>query len=896
MEPTRWEQAQSLFHHAAALPDPDQRPFLEAACGTDHDLLTEVLAMLKADAESSILDHGLPAIAERFLGDRNQPDAIGPYRLLRLLGEGGMGVVWLAQREDTGQRVALKLLLGAGFSPARRDRFTREIKTLAKLKHPYIARLYDAGNLPDGTPWFAMEYVEGQRLTEYVRQRQLPLDQVLRLFGQICEAVQHAHSQEIIHRDLKPSNILVEPDGTPRLLDFGIARELQGLEDASEQTRPGLRFLSPHYAAPEWAREGTVGFFTDVYSLGVVLYELLAGRLPFAKSAPADASFSPSRPIPSSASPEKPSPEKTSPDKPSPDKPSTLANATFPLRKAAWSDLDILCLKALRHDPKERYPSVEALLRDLNHYLRHEPLEARPDSFPYRLRKFIRRNRRPVFATAATFAAIAAMIVFFTVRLNQAKNAALAEVARKQHIQDFMLSLFGDSESSAAPPQDLKAIELLDRGVRKAGSLDADPEIQAELYKTLGRMYDMLNDFKKSDRLLALALDKDTLARGPNDITVADLLIMRGIVLSDEGQYKEAQQSVRQGLALASSQLPHDDPEVYFARAGLGRILGDSGAYNEAAEVLQPILDWKPANDFQAQTLSESLASLGVAKYSMGQYQEAEEINRRALTLDRRIFGEAHPRVAGDLLNIALNESAQFRYAEAEKYYRQTIAILEGWNGANHPETAAAKAALARTFIAEGRDDEAYPMLQNALAIMDRAYGGRDFQIAAALLGLGRIEIKRGNLKAAEADFNRAAEMDQSLFGDQNYQTAIMRAELGNVYVRESQPERGESMLRDAVAVLQRHLRPGDGRIVRAQELWGHSLVEANKFSDAESPLAAAYQALRQRPNPPLAEIADVRRDLSAVYIALNQPEKAKTYQLELATVQTGAATPATTK
>jgi serine/threonine-protein kinase len=892
MEKTRWERAQSLFHLAAALPEAERPAFLDAAGGDDHALLAEVLAMLKADAdEGSILDDGLPTIAERFLGapfagDGSGPDAIGPYQPIRILGEGGMGVVWLAERADTGQRVAVKLLLGAGFSPARRDRFTREIKTLAKLKHPYIARLYDAGTLADGTPWFAMEYVEGQRLTDYVRQRQLPLGQVLRLFGQICEAVQYAHSQEIIHRDLKPSNILVEPDGTPRLLDFGIARELQGLDDSLnaslEQTRPGLRFLSPHYAAPEWAREGTVGFFTDVYSLGVVLYELLAGRLPFAKSGPnADPEFSASR---------------TSPSRPTPEKPSSLAGAAFPLGKAAWSDLDVLCLKALRDDPKERYPSVEALLRDLNHYLRTEPLEARPDSLRYRLGKFVRRNRRPVFATAATFALIAGMIVFFTVRLDKAKNAALAEVARKQHIQDFMLSLFGDSESSAAPPQDLKAIELLDRGARKAGSLDADPEIQAELYKTLGRMYDMLNDFKKSDQLLRLALEKETLARGPNDISVADLLIMRGIVLSDEGQYKEAQQSVRQGLALASGQLPHDDPEVYFARAGLGRILGDSGAYQEAAEVLQPILDWKPANDFQAQTLSESLASLGVAKYSMGQYQEAEEINRRALTLDRRIFGDAHPRVGGDLWNMALNESAQFRYAEAEKYYRQAIAIMAGWSGANHPETAAAKAALARTFIAEGRDDEAYPMLQNALAIMDRAYGGRDFQIAATLDGLGRIEAKRGNLKAAESDFSRAAEMDQSLFGDQNYQTAIMRADLGDIYVRESHPERGEPVLRAAVGVLQQRLRAGDGRIARAQELWGHSLVELKKYGEAESPLNAAYQALRQRPTPPLAEIADVRRDLSAVYIALNQPEKAKTYQLELASMQTGTAGPANTK
>jgi serine/threonine protein kinase/tetratricopeptide (TPR) repeat protein len=836
VENTRWEQAQSLFHQAAALPEAEWREFLDRACGNDVEMHAEVVAMLKADSGGrSILDDGLPVIAERIIGSRSELDAvreIGPYKLVRILGEGGMGVVWLAEREDTGQQVAVKLLLGAGFSPARRERFTREIKTLAKLKHPYIARLYDAGTLPDGTPWFAMEYVEGKRLTDYVRERGIPLDTVLRLFREICEAVQHAHSQEIIHRDLKPSNILVERDGTPRLLDFGIARELQGLDESWEQTRPGLRFLSPHYAAPEWARDGTVGFFTDVYSLGVILYELLTGRLPFAKLG-ADA-------VPDFGGLDQ-----------SPEKPSAVAGSASSLSNAAWSDLDVFCLKALRSDPKERYPSVEALLRDLNHYLRNEPLEARPDSFGYRLGKFIRRNRRPVFAAAATFALIAGMIVFFTLRLTKARDAALAESARKQHIQDFMLTLFGSSEKSAAPSSELRAVTLLDRGVEKANALNSDPETQIELYKTLGRMYNMLGNSAKAYELLGLALEKEKVAHGTDTVPVADLLVMRGIVLADQGRFKEGEQSAREAYALASRLLPPNDPEMMYIRAGLGHIISEEGLYLEAVDYLSPLVDWKPENDDQAQSLSTSLSALAVAQYSLGNYQEAEATNRRALELDRRIFGERHPHVGGDLWNIALNEAAQFRYAEAEKYYRQAIVIMEGWNGKEHPETAAVKGALARTLIAEGREDEAYPILQEALPIMNRAYGGKDFQIAVTLDGLGRIEAARGNLQAAESDFTRAAEMDQSLFGDSNYQTAMMKADLGDIYTRELQPQRGEPLLRSAVVVLKQRLRPADGRVVRAEELWGHSLLSLKRPSEAIEPLTAAYQALAARPAPP---------------------------------------------
>jgi len=281
MDSARWDQIQSVFYEVVTRPESERLSILETACGSDEPLMADVLAMLEADSNTtSLLDRGLPDMAYQLVGTPFDPTysrEFGPYRLKRILGEGGMGVVWLAERVDAGNLVAIKFLPHAELSPARRERFAQEIRTLAKLKHPFIARLYDAGTLADGTPWFVMEYVEGAGFTEYCRQRPRSVEERLRLFRSVCEAVQYLHGQGIIHRDLKPSNIMVEGDGTPRLLDFGIARELQPQDESSDHTRAGLRFMSRDYAAPEWAREGIVGTYTDVYSLGVILYEMLTG-------------------------------------------------------------------------------------------------------------------------------------------------------------------------------------------------------------------------------------------------------------------------------------------------------------------------------------------------------------------------------------------------------------------------------------------------------------------------------------------------------------------------------------------------------------------------------------------------------------------------------------------
>jgi serine/threonine protein kinase len=406
MSPTQWERVQELFHLAADLAEVERARFLRDACGDDGQLLAEVQRMLDQDGRQWLLDHDGIEIAGRisdatFFESFNK---FSPYRLLRVVGEGGTGVVYLAERKDLGNRVAIKILHVAWLSPARRERFTTEERTLAQLSHPSIARLYDASSLPDGTPWFVMEYVDGVSITEHSRKKNSSIDERLRLIRAVAEAVEYAHEHGVIHRDLKPSNILVTDDGSVRLLDFGIAKQLDPLGGCVSQTRTVFRQMTPAYASPEQLRGEAVGPSTDVYSLGMVLYELLAGRAPFDLSSKNVAAAE--RTI-------------TMCD---PAKPSAVARAGG---KVSWADLDALCLRAIEKDPQRRYPSMSALIRDIDHYLNHEPVEARRVSWVVPVVRAARRNWRAISLAIASIGLVLAA-VFLTLLFSRKTDSAPA--------------------------------------------------------------------------------------------------------------------------------------------------------------------------------------------------------------------------------------------------------------------------------------------------------------------------------------------------------------------------------------------------------------------------------------------------------------------------------------
>jgi serine/threonine protein kinase len=404
MEEIRWEAVQTILWRALDLSMEERRSAVRAMCKKDIELFDEVMELLEEDARNhSLLDSNVRDAARGMLELGLLPSLIqrqiGPYRLLSLLGEGGMGVVYLAERTDIGGKVAIKLLRDAWLSPMRRERFRVEQQTLAQLNHSSIARIFDSNTLEDGTPWFVMEYAEGLPLTEYWRARAGTPGECLQLMRKVCEAVQYAHSHAIIHRDIKPSNILVSEDGNIKLLDFGIAKHINFGEASDHPTVTGLRLMTLSYAAPEQLTGGAVGMYTDVCALGMLLFELLTGRLPIRKPGNPTIDADESR-----------------------ERPSVVIRRDNPeylkkLGKNEWTDLDSLTLKALAFEVGQRYSTVDAMMRDIDAFQSGRPLEARPPEWQYTLNKFIRRNRMLLVTAAASLFFVTATGVLYTVRI-----------------------------------------------------------------------------------------------------------------------------------------------------------------------------------------------------------------------------------------------------------------------------------------------------------------------------------------------------------------------------------------------------------------------------------------------------------------------------------------------
>ena len=877
-ERDRWARIQRLFHEVVELPAAERLSYLQQACGDDATIHDAVLAMLKADEEGkSLLDRGLPQVAMEMIGvESGEPPAevIGSYRLVRLLGEGGMGVVWLARHMEFGNEVAVKFLLHAGLSPARRERFRQETRTLAKLHHPWIARLYDAGTLDNGTPWFVMEYVNGVPLTQY--RPTLAVEPRLRLFRRVCEAVLFAHSQTVIHRDLKPSNILIEDDGTPRLLDFGIAREIQKLDESTGDpaqglTGPGPRFMSPHHAAPEWIREGVVNFSTDVYALGVLLYELLTGKLPFPDANAILASAATGQTM----EPEKPSHAAREAVK--------TGHSSGALSRSAWADLDVLCLKALHPDPTARYQSVEALIRDIDHYLLGEPLEARPDAFSYKLSKFLKRNRRSVWAAAIVVLLIVALIAGFTFRLTRARDQALAEAARTRRIQTFMLFLLGGADPAAAPSRDLRVVTLLDRGVKSAESLSSDPETQAELYENLGNMYDKLGQYPKAEQLLKLALDNRKKVLPAADPRIAETLVRIGIVKADESQFKEAEHYAQLGLDMAETTQALDSPQVLAAKSALGLVIAESGDFKRSLPLLEPLAQRQPRTMEERYTQSEILNTLSVVYYSVGNQAKAEELSRRSVALDSGLFGANHPQVATDLTNVGLSLDLFSKETEAETSFRQAEQILTAWYGADHPDVAMVRVRIARSLVAQGHSAEAAAILREVLASQERIYQGPNEQIAITLDTMASIATSQGNYAEAESDLTRCVAMMHTLFGDENQDTAMFTADLGSAYLHEKRYALADITLATSIKNMLATIPPEALNIASARADWGHALIALKRYKEAEEPLEDSAKIFEAQPSPPRDQIHAIHQDLATVYLALHQPDKARAIQTETA-------------
>ncbi len=831
-------------------------PYLERAMdmGEDerHALLAQLRAQdpgLAADVEG-YLKECAAVRRERFLEDAVAlpPNAaslagqtIGAYTLVSQIGQGGTGGVWLAKRSDGRFEgsAAVKLLNPGLVGRAGEERFRREGGFLARLTHPLIARLLDAGVSSTGQPYLVLEYVDGEPIDRYCDAKGLDVEARLRLFIDVLAAVAHAHANLIVHRDIKPSNVLVGTDGQVRLLDFGIAKLLEeeaGGGAATELTREGGRAMTPEYAAPEQVTGGAVTTATDVYALGVLLYLLLSGRHPAeaARHSTADLVHaivtSEPRRLSDAVTDNRMQAAETLAG-------SASRRATTPdgLRRALRGDLETVVAKALKKKPEERYESVGALAEDLRRYLRHEPVRARPDTLSYRAAKFVRRHAQGVAAAGAAVLLLSGLAGYYTVKLAAERDRARLQATKATQLSDLLTGLLTGADPFAVRKGgELSVRGLLDAGAGRIESqLAGQPEVQAEMLTVMGRVYQRLGVLDKAQVLLEKALAIERRALGPEGGHVAETLNDLGVLLDEKGNFAAAAPLLEQALHLRRKLLGPEHRDVAVTLVELGRVYSDQGFDVRAEPLLREALAIRRKvlgeGDHETAT-SES--ELGLLLWRQGDLPQAESLFREALATDRKSAGEDSPDVASVLNNLALISMEKNDFAAAEPLLRESLAISRKTLGNEHPGLVPKLNNLANALREQGEYAEATSMLHDALRIAARALGDAHPLVAACDVSLARVELAR------------------------------------------VEPAAAEPLLRRALLIDQRAFRAGDWRIAGVESLLGEALTALGRYDEAERVLLAARENLKDAPGREGLFARQNRVRLAALYKAWGHPER----------------------
>jgi serine/threonine protein kinase/tetratricopeptide (TPR) repeat protein len=689
-------------------------------------------------------------------------DGFGPYRLVQPLGEGGMGEVWLAEQlRPVRRQVAIKIVK-AGMDTARVvARFEAERQALAVMDHPTIAKVFDGGTTPEGRPYFAMEYVRGEPITSYCDRQRLSVPERLELFIQLCEGVQHAHQKGIIHRDLKPSNVLVtvsEDRPVPRIIDFGIAKATaQPLTDRPDFTEFGGFLGTPEYMSPEQAESTSVDVDTrsDVYSLGVLLYELLVGKLPFDSVELRQAGVDEIRRTIREKDPLRPSTRLTSSGPASTVAAEQRRTQPAKLSTLLRGDLDWITMKALEKDRTRRYQTANALALDVRRHLAHEPVAAGPPSALYRAKKFIRRHRLGVTAVTAMVALVLTFAGIMTVqadRIARERDRANQEATIAKQVSDFLVGLFAVSNPSEARGATLTAREILDRGALQIeGSLRDQPHVQARLQVTIGTVYTGLGMYADAQPLLERALQTQRQLLGedsPESLTTANHLAN---VYWYQRRYSEAESLYRDIVQRRTNLLGVDHPETMKANFDL------------ASSYLQ-----------------------------QERWDEFERLGLETLTRQRRVLGDTHSDTLSSMNNLQNFYYRQGRYAEAEALVSEVLAARRRSLGEDHPLTLVALHNLATTYTGLGRYDDAEPLFLKTIDGRRRVLGDEHPQTCVTLSGLALMYVKQQRYQEAESAALAAYTGYVKRMGDDHADTRRVVQQLADLYAAAGQPGKAE--------------------------------------------------------------------------------------------------------
>jgi len=798
-----WLRVKALFAQALDQSPDTRDAWLAEQCAGDAALLAEVSSLLVARAapESRRFDRAIAHLLPSLLDDDEVfvNTRIGPYRLLRLLGEGGMGRVFLAERADGQfhQHVALKLMRSGFESSEMHERFLRERDLLARLTHPNIAQLHDGGVSDAGSPYFTLEHVEGKPITNWCDAQELGVTARVKLLLKVCDAVQFAHRNLIVHRDLKPSNILVTADAEPKLLDFGIAKPLDG------NNEPGLTAtrsqpMTREYAAPEQVLGEPITTATDVYALGVLMYELLSGHLPYARAERGESSWPKAivdeQPQPFTRALSHTSTTAATSRRLDDDASSALAAARGTsisvLIRQLRGDLERIVQRALEKAPEARYASVTALADDLRAWLDGRPLPG--GSRRYRLVKFLRRHRAGA-VTAVIGAALAiAGIAGIVYQARETQRQAQTVTA----VKDFLLSLFNASSPNEAKGKELSVRELLDRGdAQIEHGLAAQPGLRAELQGVLGRIYFQLGHYEEAQSLQQKALSE---AEGRDRVAAAVVQRQLAETLAARGDLPEAGRlaTAATGVLERNQSDPAEYIRALIARSSIAQRSGKAASAEQfAVRAVQLARDPKVSREL----LGNALSAQGLVEWDLRNVPQSETLYREALQIHREAFGDVDLRVATDRQNLTLALRNLGRYDEALEQARASVAIDEQILGPQHPDLSRALFTLGTTLYHMAHYEEAETVLRRGVSVA-RASLGDHPTTATALNNLGLVLMDWHGLDEAERVYSEALRIATAQLGPRHNGTLIMASNLGYVHGRQGKLELAERELRDVLA------------------------------------------------------------------------------------------------
>ena len=752
------------------------------------------------------------------LREQQLPYSIGHYRVLGLIGRGGMGVVYEAEQERPRRIVALKVIRPGLTSPTLLRRFEQESEVLGRLQHPGIAQVFEAGTADAGDgpqPFFAMERVVGRTLGVYADEERLTTRQRLELLAQICDAVHHAHRKGVVHRDLKPGNILVDETGQPKVLDFGVAHVTESDIQATMQTDVGqivgtLRYMSPEQVSGDPSQLDTR---SDVYTLGVILYEMLAARPPYLVQGKA-----------------------------LPEALRVIREEEAPrlgvIDRAFRGDIETIAAQALEKDKLRRYASAEAMAEDIRRSLRDEPILAKPPSTVYQLQKLAKRHRALVSGVAAVFVVLLAGIVVSSwqaVRATRAEGLATRQAAKAEAVTAFLREMLGSADPSQAKGEDLRVRDALDAAAKKIedGSLADQPEVEAAVHMTLGETYRTLGLYDEADPHLRSAVETRRIVLGPKHTDLATSLTGLAILRRLQSDYAAAESLTREALAIQRESL------------------GDSHA-----------------------DVAAGLVNVANLVRHRGDLASADSLLREALAIQRKVYGADHADVAGTLTSMAALAQERGDIEEAIALSRECLAMRRKVLGPDHPDLAQALNNLASQLQTQGDYVAAEALGREALAIWRRVLGDDHPLVAVSLHNLGVMLLGKGEPTEAETCLREALRIQSQKLAPRHLETAATMSNLGRCLIDEEKYAEAEPLLRESLSIREEKLPPGHWSRFHTMSLLGAALAGQSRFAEAEPLLVSSYEGMKDQEAAPRARKEQALARIVSLYEAWKKPDQ----------------------